>query len=392
MEEIRHIVEDEFEQSIALSEFAFQYELSNEDKQKRKQYFNPHDTLGYFSDGKLAAKLTILPLHTWIQGKLFSTGGINGVATWPEYRRYGMVGKLMQEALEMMRERGQILSTLSPFASPFYRKYGWETYMERKKYEIKTAMLPQAAPWKGNVRRVDPADQLPVLQQLYERYARQFNGMLKREPYWWDLRILWKLKETVVIYYNEQDEPAGYLMYKVQERILKVREFIYTTEEARMALWKFMANHDSMIESLTLLAPIDDPLCYQLEQPQISQSIGAYFMARIVDVKSFMEQFPFAMARSRWELTMKIEDRYAPWNEEIVKIVSDGAGNTEVTVLESYRQPGIVCNIQTLTLLLVSGRPAQWLKQVGFLQCSDDIVQLLALIVPARTAFLLDSF
>jgi predicted acetyltransferase len=36
--------------------------------------------------------------------KVFEMGGIGGIATWPEYRRNGMVAKLLLNALKIMMD------------------------------------------------------------------------------------------------------------------------------------------------------------------------------------------------------------------------------------------------------------------------------------------------
>jgi predicted acetyltransferase len=93
MDQIRTLKQEELIDSMKLSEFAFQNRLSAQEREERIQLQKAEGIWGYFVDDKLAAKLTILDLQTWIHSKNFAMGGIAGVATWPEYRRKGMVGK-----------------------------------------------------------------------------------------------------------------------------------------------------------------------------------------------------------------------------------------------------------------------------------------------------------
>ena len=104
---IRSIGHDEAEESIRLSQFAFQYELSVEERLERIVNFKPEQSWGYYVEEQLAAKLTIHKLKTWINGCSFDMGGIAGVATWPEFRRHGMVKKLLIHALQTMKAAGQ---------------------------------------------------------------------------------------------------------------------------------------------------------------------------------------------------------------------------------------------------------------------------------------------
>jgi predicted acetyltransferase len=138
---IKNIENEYIGESLKLSEFAFQYELSAEERAERLARFKPELNWGYFVDGELAAKLIILPLTIGLNGRSFTMGGIAGVATWPEYRRHGMVKQLLMHALEQMREQGQTISCLHPFEFSFYRKFGWETYTDYKRYEIPLAHI-----------------------------------------------------------------------------------------------------------------------------------------------------------------------------------------------------------------------------------------------------------
>ena len=55
MNEIRTLQPHELQESIALSQFAFQYELSAEQQAEQVDKMDPTQHLGYFKDGTLAA-------------------------------------------------------------------------------------------------------------------------------------------------------------------------------------------------------------------------------------------------------------------------------------------------------------------------------------------------
>ena len=91
MDNIRPLTQQEIEQSLDLSSFAFQMEMDAQEREERTATMVPEQTLGYFVNQLLAAKLTIIPLRIFIQGKSIKMGGIAGVASWPEFRRGGLV-------------------------------------------------------------------------------------------------------------------------------------------------------------------------------------------------------------------------------------------------------------------------------------------------------------
>src|SRR5690625_1180692 len=124
MTNIKQLTEKDYDQIFSLSQYAFQYELSYEELEKKKAEAKQHKIWGWMEGEEMGAKLHIIPLASYINGKTFNMGGISSVATWPEYRRKGLVKKLLSHALHDMKKNEQHLSLLHPFSFPFYHKYG----------------------------------------------------------------------------------------------------------------------------------------------------------------------------------------------------------------------------------------------------------------------------
>lgn len=120
MDKIVSLSRADYKDIFDLSQFAFQYNLSEEALIEKAREADRHQIVGYRMDGNLAGKLHIIPLEVTIQGKKFMMGGISSVATWPEYRRLGIAKKLLYHALVKMKEQGQVLSYLHPFSVGFY--------------------------------------------------------------------------------------------------------------------------------------------------------------------------------------------------------------------------------------------------------------------------------
>jgi predicted acetyltransferase len=195
---------------------------------------------------------------------------------------------------------------------------------------------------------------------------------------------------------------------------------IFLNEPARRALWKFVANHDSMIDKVTLTAPVDDRLPYLLDDPRIKQEVSTYFMGRIVDVAGFVERYRFAAGGSEKRLTLRVEDAHAPWNDGAFDIAIESQGKATVRRSDGEaewadeadkhgeasrgiakaaggsggkeRRLTVSCTIQTLTALLFGYQKAGWLRELGRLEGSQEALEMLESILPDRTPFLLDSF
>ncbi len=388
--EIRTLRPDDFDAMIRLGEYAFQYRMSDESKANARQRFNPETVWGAFDEeGKLCAKLGLLSADIFVNGERMPMSGIGGVATWPEYRRQGLVKQLLTHSLQVMNESGKLLSLLHPFSFPFYRKFGFVMFGDYKKYVIPTDKLPAKESYDGDVRR-DITD-IAVLNRIYEAYAQGYNGMMFRNEDRWKHSILDDEGHTAV-YYSASGEPGGYVLYKAEKKELLVEEFVWLNEDARKGLWAFLCNHDSMVTQ-TILAqmPADDGLTYTLLDPRITQEIVPYGMARIINAAGFVENFAFGKSTQEQSWTIQISDPYAPWNEGCWQwtVTDDGRAAVEA-ISEAKTQ--LQCDIQTLTVMMMGYKRPQELHKLGRLTGDEEAVHRLELATPRNQTFLLDYF
>lgn len=319
-------------------------------------------------------------------------GGIAGVATWPEYRRKGWVAGLLKHALEEMNRNKQSISFLHPFSFGFYRKYGWETYVEFKRYKVPTAHLPLKKATPGTIRRGDPG--LSILKEVYSAYAERYNGTLVRDDARWENSVLVNGTSQKAVYYDEADAAQGYLLYEVKENKFTIKEIIYLNEEARQGLWTFIANHDSMIQEVTLQAPASDTLAFQLDNPRIQQEIVPYFMARIVSVEQFISQYPFASQDSPVQIVLQVEDTHAPWNEGVwqLNVAMNGTASIWKTSEPITDDQTIKVDIQSLTAVLMGYRRPTEMARIGRIHGPEAAIKALEQAIPERETYLLDFF
>lgn len=388
---IRKLKSEEVTTSIELSEFAFQLELTEEERIKRKEMIHPEETFVVTIDDHIAAKMTILPLRTIIQGKEVPMGGVSGVATWPEYRRGGLVKKLLQKGLEEMKENGQVVSYLFPFSIPFYRKYGWELFCDRKFLTIKIEQLPKITTTTGSIFRIkkDPSKLIPI----YDSFAQHMNGMLTRDEVWWKERILRTLKGQIAVYKNDRNEEVGYIIYQVKNRTMKIIELVHLSKEAWNGIWKFISNHDSMIDKVELTTFAADQGNYFFQDPKIEQKLEPYFMARIVDMTKFLSLYPFQL-KNIDQIILHVHDDFCDWNNGTY-IIKQGDSENIVQHFQPTKEGaacvhppkrGVSCTVQQLTAMLLN------YQQPTYLLGSDRDVMLLEQAIPTRIPAFFDFF
>ncbi|WP_349410374.1 enhanced intracellular survival protein Eis [Pseudalkalibacillus sp. SCS-8] len=396
--EIRTINEDEFDDFLKMGEFAFQYELSEEERKKRRSFLKVENCWALYEDGAMASKLTIHPFEIWIGNRNFSMGGIAGVASWPEHRRKGHVQKLMKKSLEVMREQRQYVSMLHPFSFAFYRKYGWEMTHTTKTYEIKPEQLPiRTANMKGKVVRIH--HDIQRLNAIYERYAQNYNGMLKRTEKWWNFSILENSRDIVAVYEDEAGEDQGYLIYNVKDNLMEIEEWISLTPHAKSTMLQYVANHDSMVRKIKIHPPVEESFAFYMADPKIKQEYSSYFMSRVVDVKGFLEQYPFKGDLER-SLIFHIEDTFAEWNNGTFIVRSDDHGGRLVDYYppkEGMRcsqepQRGILCTINMFSTMFFNHMKPTELSTAGMITGKHDELSYLETILVDERPFLYDFF
>lgn len=383
MREIKKITLDEFDISLDLSQYAFQYSLSEESKQKRRDNFHLHDVWGEFEGDTLTSKLHLFPFLVFHGHTEIKMGGVAGVATWPEYRRGGSVARLIDHALKTMKENGQVLSFLHPFDIDFYRRFGWELCFSHKKYTIEKSQLSFMPGVEGKIKRLTVKNDLDTLNQIYEKFAQKYNGMLKRDRHWWENNV-YSDGYHFAAYFTEGDKPTGYVFYKATDKLLDVQEFFYLDGEARRGLWNFICQHDSMVEKVKIIVPEDEQLHFLLKNPKVKIEVEPYFMARIVDVQSFLQQYTFNSLREK--LVLHITDDKAEWNNATFLIE-----NGVVQQVDSEEE-GITLPIATLTAVLLGAQTAQFLYEGGQIEGPEELVQLFDQVVPKRSTSIIDFF
>ncbi|MFX3632736.1 MAG: enhanced intracellular survival protein Eis [Candidatus Pristimantibacillus sp.] len=347
------------------------------------------DVLGWFDGDKLISQLAVYPFQVNLFGHIYEMGGLTGVGTYPEYANMGLMHKLMLHALSNMRDRKQSISYLFPYSIPYYRRKGWEIISDKISFEVQDTQLPKLRNVPGNVDRV--TIEHPDIKAIYEQYAKQNHGAMFRNELAWEEYLRWDLDDmTVAIYYDNDDRPKGYLLYWIAEEIFHIKEMVYLNEEARTGLWNFVSAHFSMIKLVKGDIYKDEPLAFILDDGDIKETIAPYFMARIVDVELFIEQYPFQAQETESQLVFNLHDPMLEWNQGTFTLQVDKSGKGHLK--EGGGKPSVIIDIPTLTTMLMGYKRPTYLARIGRMQADDASVQLLEKLIQNEHPYFSDYF
>ncbi|MDL2306720.1 GNAT family N-acetyltransferase [Desulfovibrio sp. OttesenSCG-928-C06] len=346
------------------------------------------DVFGWFNGDNLVSQICTYPCEQNIHGRIFKMGGITGVGTYPEYAGLGLMNDLIRTTLGRMRDSGQWISCLYPYSIPYYRRKGWEIMSDHLTFTIRDSQLPGQVEVPGFVERFAVGH--PDVLSTYDRFARQSHGaLIRREPEWEEY-WRWENEEerSAAVYYNEAQEPSGYLLYWIADDVFHIKEMIYLNQEARHGLWNFIGAHFSMIDEVRGHIYKNEPLAFYLDDSQIVETIEPYFMARIVDVRAFLESYPFGAFFEPFHFV--VSDPLAPWNNGVFSI--DGIGDGQNRIGSNITANAVEIDIQTLTALLMNYRLASYFADLERLKAGWEAVVLLENVIPSQQPYFSDYF
>lgn len=347
------------------------------------------DVKGWFDGDKLISQVAVYPMKVRIFNKTYNMGGLTGVGTYPEYSNQGLMHKLLYQSLKNMKEKKQSISFLYPYSIPYYRRKGWEIVSDKITYEIKDYQLPKNKQVSGEVERVDVESE--EVKKAYNRFAYQTHGALIRDDLAWNEYWLWDSDDLMAaIYYNDKNEPDGYVLYWIKDEVFHIKDMIFINEEARTGLWNFISAHFSMINKVIGDTYTDEPLAFLFEDADIKESISPYFMARIVDLEEFIKQYPFKADTIRREWIFKMDDPILSWNQGNFKLVIEKNGKGQITRTSQKTEDKI--DIQTMATMLLGYKRPDYLYKIGRISCSNDTVDMLEDAIEQQAPYFSDYF
>jgi predicted acetyltransferase len=324
-------------------------------------------------DGEVRASATVLPLEAFAGTGPVPMGGVAAVMTHPAYRRRGYAGELLGVALRGMRERGQHLSMLWPFAHAFYRRYGWELTGEAISYTLKPTELP-TSPEQVRVRAYREGD-LMEMALLLEKEASGHPLCVRRGEGRWR-QVLGggdpnSEGAQAAVYRGDGGALDGYLLYRQSGwregrepgREFGVRELVARTPEAREALLSVPASLDPEDFEVKVSVPRGEPLHPFLRSSYVKAEVEPEFMVRLVDVGGAL-----GLLRREIEapLTLEVADDIVPENTGTYTVGGDGE------VARGAEAPDrVALDVRQLAQLYAGYLPAAELARHGLVEPSS---------------------
>jgi len=379
-----------FKQSYQLAQYAFRFA---DDKQHRDEFYQllEHSTVyGAFSKQQLASQVVATPLKVQLFNEVFDMAGIGFVSSDPSFRGQGNIDQLMQQMLEDCYQNGVTLSYLDPFSYPFYRKYGYELTFERICYDLESSKWPDSAKAAGYVYRMNWEDAKEDIKQIDQQSDKHKHGGLLREDWWYDYKFKEKTDYYFALYYNQQDQPEGYLIYKIESGKFICIRWLNLTVEAYRGLNRYIFSHKDSTERITFEKGYDRNEGFFIHDKPVAQAIvRPEMMARIVDVQAFLQKYPLKNLKESFAITVE-NDPYAPWNEGTFELIKNE--QLQIQKVTSTSLPELKISVQRLVQLLLGYVSIDDLIFHEFVSVDEKIIESIKQLTPQRAPILEDYF
>ncbi|MDF8263355.1 GNAT family N-acetyltransferase [Luteipulveratus flavus] len=203
---------------------------------------------------------------SWFWGSRFRTAGIAGVKVALEHRGQGLLTPLFERMLSDAVADGCAISTLYATAPGIYRRFGYETVGSYDELVLPTAELAAVRTTGGSVRRGGACD-VPVLRELYARWAVTHNGPLTR-----DGASFARTDEEVAGEYpgmtiatDDDGRPSGYALWSRsggygQDGTLEVHDLVAVTDQGMRSLLRALGTSATVAPTTVISTSAPDLL------------------------------------------------------------------------------------------------------------------------------------
>jgi len=275
---------------------------------------------GFDEEDKLQNMLHLNPYMLNIRSTQILTPYIVGVATAPEARGQHLFRPLLETAFEVLRSQEFPFALLMPINAGIYLPYEFSFCYYRHKYDMPLEKL-QTAQAGSELKVARTGLDKEVLAKLYYECTKSWNGAPLRTDFQWNKLLKVHSLENVkcaVVY--EDDEPVGYMLYKLQDATFNVIELMAQSATARNRLLQFAASHKSEAKTFTWLAEAWDKSYLNFADHNASGSLQPFMMARCLDARLALAKLNVPYNMEENSVVMLLTDSVIGRNNHLLKV------------------------------------------------------------------------
>ncbi|MBQ9942439.1 MAG: GNAT family N-acetyltransferase [Christensenellaceae bacterium] len=199
--------------------------------------FDPLRAVGEFTeDGKLLSMLHMGDYPIRVRGTAFDGHFMQGVATRPEEQGKGYSSQLIRRCLRRLYEQRCEMTALVTFIGPYYEKFGFATYAEKKPVFI---AKEKAAAAERYAKLAELSDEdLAAIMELYNKVNADKNGWVQRNEAYFKryLTDCMDISGLTLFVVRREGRVAGYGLAYEKDGLFVAVEAVFENDAARAAL------------------------------------------------------------------------------------------------------------------------------------------------------------
>lgn len=375
--ETRPISPDEFDEFIEIMSRSFNWDFSDDARERSKRGLEFDRSIGAFIEGQLVGTAGAYSFDLTVPGpRTVPTAGVTIVSVLPTHRRRGVLNAMMRHQLDDIAERGEPIAALWASESIIYGRYGYGMAALHAQWEISQTRTQLAYSFEpsGKVRFVDLDEAKKVLPDLYDGLRSSHPGWVQFPETSWeglfaddpDRRGGGSANRFVV--YEESGSVLGAIRYRVKQDwgqgigagTVVVPQLISATPEAYEALWLHIFGVDLVAKVEADFRPPDEPLMWMLADPRrLKLTINDGLWVRIHDVPAALAARSYAIDHS---MVIEVIDEFWPDSGGTFRLEGgpDGAECSAVSV-----EPDLAMDLRSLSAIYLGGSRLTALSAAG---------------------------
>lgn len=177
-------------------------------------------------DNKIVSMLHLNPYQMRIGNEIYQTHYIVAVATDKNYRKRGYMAKLLNHAMQVMQERGELFTFLMPAAEAIYKPFGFEFV-----YEQKRGTITGKADIGEEINFVMAQEtDCQEIAEFANRKLQEYDVVARRDKsYYKTLLKEYASQNGGILLAREDDKIVGVFCFAKEEQI-EIREPLYEHE------------------------------------------------------------------------------------------------------------------------------------------------------------------
>lgn len=258
MIEIRNPNKTEKNEIINLWQYCF-----SETEDFLKYYFNNRyeekNTLAFFENEYLCAMLHLNKYKLNIRNINHTSSYVVGVSVAPDKRGSGYMSKIINKALNIQYENGEIFSILMPIETSIYTRYGYANCFDISEFSIDLNDIKLNNTNCTTVKKISDIDNESInsLNEIYNRATKNITTKNIRDTDYWINKfgeIKTECGEIFLIY--EDGSPKGYFnLFPKNKEFGLVTEMCFLTKSAYNSILNIIKSHSTQFKKVKIFTP-----------------------------------------------------------------------------------------------------------------------------------------